>query len=746
MSLSSSVTHSPLGCGCAACAAIANDESQKIGGESIDSAPIGANYASLLGSGNYWNHANGGQYSNGKLVVEYQFFNSTPSYYSSNMHESSGFQKFTNSMKSATVQILNEIETFTNLSFSLSNGSNGDTDIGFGQATLTADAGAWAYYPSWSSFGGDVWTNRMYASDTQNVNEGTYGYFVLLHEIGHALGLQHTFSAGLSGETNTEKYSVMAYDFSSWGSLYAESYMLYDIKALQNVYGINTDYNAGDTTYTLQSGRAYTIWDGGGTDTLSGAHISSNMIISLVDGSYSSVGQTENIAIAYGATIENAIGGKGNDVIYGNTANNTISGGKGNDTFYASGGNDVYNGGSGTDAIIYENAISNYTFIEETSGTFTIQYNNNTAYDIVGGVENFYFNGVKYSSATISFYYAVDPNVDSLAPLSLTGTGKSEIINGGLSGDNITGIGGKDLLYGGAGDDILIGGGSKDQLYGEDGDDTITGAGSKIYISGGAGDDDITANGASKSTILGGDGDDTVDASGSKSKIYTNSGSDDVTFLGGKSAIVTEGGSDTVNATGSKLTILTGNGNDTIIATGGKIGIDAGAGNDTITIEGSKISVVAGDGNDDITVGIGSKNGVSGGNGNDTFSVQSYNKTTIVGDNGDDMFNIDGGSGSSLFGGNGSDTYVFNVAGSVHGIGDFNVNQDHLDISNILSGYDDTQDAIEDFLMFTASKKSTYLFIDTNGGGDSFELLAAFGKTVDLSDLETLEDNGTIIT
>jgi serralysin len=41
----------------------------------------------------------------------------------------------------------------------------------------------------------------------------------------------------------------------------------------------------------------------------------------------------ENIGIAYGAVIENAIGGSGNDRINGNEANNRLTGGAGSDTF-----------------------------------------------------------------------------------------------------------------------------------------------------------------------------------------------------------------------------------------------------------------------------------------------------------------------------------------------------------------------------------------------------------------------------
>ena len=47
-----------------------------------------------------------------------------------------------------------------------------------------------------------------------------------------------------------------------------------------------------------------------------------------------------NVSIAAGVTIENAIGGSGNDVIVGNAANNVLKGGAGNDVLFGGGGAD----------------------------------------------------------------------------------------------------------------------------------------------------------------------------------------------------------------------------------------------------------------------------------------------------------------------------------------------------------------------------------------------------------------------
>ncbi|MNR16120.1 Serralysin precursor [compost metagenome] len=63
----------------------------------------------------------------------------------------------------------------------------------------------------------------------------------------------------------------------------------------------------------------------------------------------------KNVSIAKGVTIENAIGGFGNDVIVGNAASNHIDGGAGDDIIYGGGGQDILKGGAGMDIFVYTN-------------------------------------------------------------------------------------------------------------------------------------------------------------------------------------------------------------------------------------------------------------------------------------------------------------------------------------------------------------------------------------------------------
>ncbi len=136
--------------------------------------------------------------------------------------------------------------------------------------------------------------------------------------------------------------------------------MLYDILAIQHLYGANTSTRGGDTTYAYGAyGEHFeTIWDGGGVDTIDLSAQSLSATVSLVDGTYSSIGAkafggpaVDNVAIAFGVTIENATGGGGNDVIVGNAANNDLRGRGGNDSLEGAGGDDMLNGGSGDDTL-----------------------------------------------------------------------------------------------------------------------------------------------------------------------------------------------------------------------------------------------------------------------------------------------------------------------------------------------------------------------------------------------------------
>jgi len=159
--------------------------------------------------------------------------------------------------------------------------------------------------------------------------------------------------------------------------------MLNDIATLQYIYGANTSFNAGNTTYRWQRGEKIleTIWDGGGTDTIDWSNQTTSALIDLNEGQWSELGpaydpdETSNrnppekrtLTIAYDANIENANGGSVHDEIYGNDLTNYLRGFGGNDDIYlVGGGMDRVDAGAGHDLVVIDNL--NFQRIDGSAG------------------------------------------------------------------------------------------------------------------------------------------------------------------------------------------------------------------------------------------------------------------------------------------------------------------------------------------------------------------------------------------
>jgi len=199
---------------------------------------------------------------------------------------------------------------------------------------------------------------------------GANGYRILVHEIGHALGLSHPhgmvqlqdepsfpgvnapYDLGDFGY-NQMIYAIMSYNrgtyinrFNDYGQ--PATPMALDIAAIQFLYGPNTTYHTGADTYVLPgenvAGTAWRcIWDAGGNDTISYGGTQNATIdlrpATLIFGDPIAGGAISQVAgifggytIANGVVIENAVGGSGNDTLVGNSADNVLNGNAGDDT------------------------------------------------------------------------------------------------------------------------------------------------------------------------------------------------------------------------------------------------------------------------------------------------------------------------------------------------------------------------------------------------------------------------------
>lgn len=311
-------------------------------------------------------------------TITFGFFDIMNQVYSS---ERSEFEPLSAAQRDAVRNAFSIWGEYINVTFV--EGPVGSADINIGNLATSDDYySAYANYPGNSLAAGDIWINTN-ASSNQEIGLSQPGFRTLLHEIGHSLGMSHpgdynaeegvtlTYEANAEYYQDSLQYTIMSYfASSSTGAVrtsFAATPLAHDIAAMQSLYGVNMTVRTGDTIYGFNStaGRdAYdfglntspviAIWDAGGRDTLDFSGWNTNSRIDLDEGASSDGGgQTFNVQIAFGAWIENAIGGGGNDVVSGNALGNVLRGGNGNDILNGLAGMDRQEGGAGADIFVF---------------------------------------------------------------------------------------------------------------------------------------------------------------------------------------------------------------------------------------------------------------------------------------------------------------------------------------------------------------------------------------------------------
>ncbi len=254
----------------------------------------------------------------------------------------------------------------------------------------------------------EVNVNSSYFAEDSSV--GSKGFYVILHELGHALGLGHAgpynssarFHGSAAFANDSWQLSMMSYfdqgenpnvdasratplgpmaaDLLALDSLYAEyGFGTSNAFTGDTVWGFNTSIDASKGKAFSELSKhahrnAFTIVDSGGTDTVDFSGYAADQVIDLTvtkssdaHATASSVGGLRNnMMLAAGTVIENAVGGSGDDVITGNAEDNVLTGNAGDDTL---------TGGAGADRFVYASADTGHDRITDfTAGEDRIDF------------------------------------------------------------------------------------------------------------------------------------------------------------------------------------------------------------------------------------------------------------------------------------------------------------------------------------------------------------------------------------
>ena len=274
---------------------------------------------------------------------------------------------------------------------------------------------------------GDIYINvNSGANYLPSYEPGSQGWFLLLHELGHTLGLKHphddggtgrpTFNELGVGELDIDLATVMSYnDDAEWNrfSWDPATPMVLDVLALQYLYGKNQSTNSGSSAHSLNDFIGYyaTLWDASGDDDVVSVRDGfDGWLIELPEATISSL-SSERIGYAIPSSdllysvpttliwlvgdLEHVNGSVFSDVVVGNSLDNRVFLDAGDDRFIGGEGLDViYFDGEFAQFSVTQDSVWNSSITQSQQGWHFLDQSGNEGFDQATGVERAVFSDV----------------------------------------------------------------------------------------------------------------------------------------------------------------------------------------------------------------------------------------------------------------------------------------------------------------------------------------------------------------
>jgi Ca2+-binding RTX toxin-like protein len=351
--------------------------------------PVVSNHTALY-SDFYWT---GSEESGRSSFVTYSFPTRAPGYLSDyyTPNQLQTWRGFNPQDRALAEQAIDKLESVTGLKFIEVEGVG---DITFQWANFNtipgfSDSSGFAYFPdvfresgrhnnTATDIGGDIFANTAYAMDNTEKLE------LIIHELGHAVGLDHPFDGEvtLRSDLDNVRQTVMSYTYVD--GYVADRYGPLDIAALHQIYGRPKDFGSHLSSWNWDAASQTLTQNGtGGNDSVKGGN--GNDEIGGAAGKDSLDGGAGNDTLYGGLHADDLDGHTGHDVIWAGNGTDKLTGWSGDDTLGGGIGNDTINGGSGND-VIYGGrgaAALNNDVIDAGTGNDTI-YAGNGADSITG--------------------------------------------------------------------------------------------------------------------------------------------------------------------------------------------------------------------------------------------------------------------------------------------------------------------------------------------------------------------------